>query len=111
MVKVLIEVSDEMYLACVNNDEFHQDRVTLAAAVRNGKRINDPHMVPIANVEFSKEQLQEIVRQAIQKYIDSGTVETRACLDCKYYNTDPNEEPCRCCCYGDGLDNFEERDD
>ena len=58
-----------------------------------------------------KEELQEIVRQAIQKYIDHGTVETRACADCKYYDRDPNEEPCRCCCYGDGLDNWEARDE
>ena len=68
------------------------------------------NVVPIEKIEFSKEQLQEIVRQAIQKYIDSGTVETRACVDCKYYNTDPNEEPCKCCCYGDGLDNWEAND-
>ena len=72
--------------------------------------IVSPKEIPIAKVEFSKEQLQEIVRQAIQKYIDHDTIETRACADCKYYNTDPDEEPCRCCCYGDGLDNWEARE-
>ena len=70
-----------------------------------------PNEICVAKIEFNKEQMQDIVKTAIQKYIDSGTVETRACADCKYYNTDPDEEPCRCCCYGDGLDNWEAKND
>lgn len=63
MAKVLIEVSDEMYLACVNDDEFHQDRVTLAAAIRNGKRIYDPR--PLLVLEHGEVYLESIYIDAM----------------------------------------------
>lgn len=56
MAKVLIEVSDEMYLACVNNDEINQDRVILAEAIRNGKRICDPR--PLLVLEHGEAYLE-----------------------------------------------------
>ncbi len=69
-----------------------------------------PNEIPVAKIEFNREQMKEIVNQALNKVIDNGTLETKACKDCKYVLLDPYEEPCRCCCYGDGLDNWEAAD-
>lgn len=63
MAKVLIEVSDEMYLACINDDEINQDRVVLAAAIRNGKRIYDPR--PLLVLEHGEVYLEPIYVNAM----------------------------------------------
>ena len=70
-----------------------------------------PNVVPVAKVEFDREQMKEIVNQALNKVIDNSTLETKACKDCKHVLLDPYEEPCRSCCYGDGLDNWEAKDE
>lgn len=104
-------MTNEKAIELLQTIKINADGQYVQALVMAINALSDVKEVPVCKIEFSKEQLQEIVRQAIQKYIDNDAVETRACADCKYYETDYHEEPCRCCCYGDGLDNWEARDD